>query len=887
VHTHAPGARLGPYEILAKLGEGGMGDVYRARDTRLDRIVALKISKEEFTPRFETEARATAALEHPHICRLYDVCHEDATSFLVMEYVEGTPLAGPLPLERALQYAQQIAAALDEAHRKQIVHRDLKPANILVTKSGVKLLDFGLAKFGSKDVPLDDAALTRGITAAGTILGTLHYMSPEQLQGGVADARSDIFAFGLVLYEMLTGKRAFDGASAASIIAAILERPAPSITAVAPASLDRLLQRCLTKDPEERWQSARDIRAALDLIAEPTIPAPATMRSPSHPATLWPWLAAGVTAVALAALALVHFRETQPEPRVVRFQIPVPENVRIASAPVLSPDGQFIAFTAIAADGARRIWLRRLDALETRAFPGTDNAGENIFWSPDSRFVAFSADRKLKTVDVTGGGVQTLCNLPGNAGGGSWSAGGVLILSAFTRGLFRVPTSGGEPVPLVAPSGTDVSLVTPSFLPDGRHFLYVALQRDRKVAAYVATIDGGEKTRLPFEGRSRLLFVPRRDGERYAHLLFNRGEALVAQPVDAQFAASGDAEVVIDNIGDEATGGAAPGLYSVSTNGALAYVSGNTAAQTQLTWFDREGRASGTVGSPGPYNDLSLSPDDKRVAVTRGETPLDEDIWIVDLARNVPTKFTFDAAQDWHPVWAPDGSRLAFSSTRIAGGRTNSLFWKDARNVGNEELLYNSGANERLDDWSPDGKLLLINRTDGRDDLWVLPVAADPSSGERKAVPYIQSAGISESRGQFFPVKNADGRSWIAYTSNESTQNEIYVESYPRGSYKERISTDGGMQPRWRRDGKELFYISQDLRLMAVDVTIGPQLRFGAPKPLFQTHLSMTGTLVYRMLRYDVTRDGQRFLINTEPDSSRAMSPPVIVVLNWMAKLKN
>jgi serine/threonine protein kinase len=308
----APGTRLGPYEIAAHLGAGGMGEVYRARDTRLDRTVALKISKEQFTPRFETEARATAALEHPHICRLYDICHDEGTSFLVMEYVEGTPLAGPLPLDRVLTYAGQIASALDEAHRKQIVHRDLKPSNVLVTpKGGVKLLDFGLAKLGSGTGALDDEALTRGLTAAGTIVGTLHYMSPEQLQGNAADTRSDIFAFGVVLYEMLTGKRAFEGASPASVIAAILERPAPSIATVAPSSLDRLLQRCLAKDPDERWQSARDVKAALDLIVEPTIAAPAPIvRAPRR--APWPWLTAATLAAALGGLALVHFRERPP-----------------------------------------------------------------------------------------------------------------------------------------------------------------------------------------------------------------------------------------------------------------------------------------------------------------------------------------------------------------------------------------------------------------------------------------------------------------------------------------------------------------------------------------------------------------------------------------------
>jgi serine/threonine protein kinase len=896
------GSRLGAYEIVSLLGAGGMGEVYRARDTRLDRTVALKIlppslaSDPQFRERFIREGRAISQLDHPHICTLYDVGEQDGTSFLVMQYLEGETLEsrlkkGGLPLDQALQLAIEIADALDKAHRAGIVHRDLKPGNIMLTKSGAMLLDFGLAKTTAVGAAAGLSMLPTtppGLTAQGTILGTFQYMAPEQLEGKEADARTDIFAFGSVLYEMVTGRKAFEGKSQASLIAAILERPAPSAAPVAPSSLDRLIKRCLAKDPEERWQSVRDIMAALDLIGEAAIPLQTPLSTPRKTAP-WPWLVAGATGVALAVLSFVHFRETQPEPRVVRFQIPAPENTRISSAPTLSPDGRYVAFIVRSTDLASRIWVRQLDTLETRALPGTENATENIFWSPDSRFIAFSADQRLKAIEVSGTGLRTVCDVGGNIGGGSWSADGVIIFASFARGLLRVPASGGTPTPLATPSGNEVSLVLPSFLPDGQRFLYVALQRDRTNPAYVSTIDGSRRTRLPVEGRTRPFFVPRREGERYSHLIYNRGERLVSQAVDEQFAAIGDAEVVVDSLGDANLGGGpgAPGLYSVSTNGILAYLTGATVGQTQLTWFDRGGKTLGTVGPPAAYNDLSLSPDDTQVAVTRGQTP-NEDIWLIDLSRNVSSKFTSDPAQDWHPVWAPNGSRVAFSSTRTQGGRTNSLFWKDARNVGDEELLYDSGANERLDDWSPDGKLLLINRTEGRDTLWILPVEPDTTSKERKPTLYLpQSKGAaSVSRGQFFPVTDPNGRSWIAYTSNETGRTEIYVESYPPGALKRTISTNGGMQPRWRRDGKELFYISDDQALMAVDVTVGSTLSFGAPRELFQTHLSMKGTLVYRMLRYDATRDGKRFLINTELESSQAAAPPVIVVVNWMAALK-
>jgi Tol biopolymer transport system component len=800
-----------------------------------------------------------------------------------MEYVEGTPLAGPLPLEQALTYARQIAGALAEAHRRQIVHRDLKPSNILVTKGGVKLLDFGLAKLGRDDTPLDDAALTRGITAAGTILGTLHYMSPEQLQGQSADARSDIFAFGLVLYEMLTGKRAFDGASAASVIAAILERPAPSVSQVAPASLDRLLQRCLAKDPDERWQSARDIGAALDLITKPPVPATTGGAQAIRKVAWWPWLMTAASVAALGGLAFVHFREVPPRADVVTFQIAAPEKMTIGSAPFLSPDGRTVAFFAATADGVRSIWARSIGALEARPIPGTQNAIENIFWSPDSRSIAFAQDGKLRAVDVSGGGLRVVCDATAIAGG-TWSAAGVIVFSTFQRGLFRVAAAGGVPMQLMKPTDKELLLLSPWFMPDGRRFFYMAALRDRTAEVRLADLDGRETVRFRIDDGSRIAYVPPRSGAREGHLLFARGDALMAQPLDSTtLSPTGEAVQIVSNIGG--LDNQAPGAFSVSSTGALAYLSEDLWDTTQLTWFDRKGTPLGVVGPPAKYNDLSLSPDETRLAVTRREGFDNSDIWLVDLARNVPSRFTFDAQQDWHPVWSPDGSRLAFSSTRLFGGRTNSVFWKDARNIGNEEVLHRAEANLRLDDWSPDGKFLLIHQTTSRGDLWVLPMEPDTPGGVRKLVPYIQST-FSETRAQFFPMIPSDGRHWVVYTSNESGQLEIYVESFPRGAPKKRVSTNGGMQPRWRRDGKELFYMTLDRKLMAVDVTTGPELEFGSPKELFQTRLSRGGSSTPPVLRYDATRDGKRFLINSEPESAQVTSAPITVVVNWASTLK-
>jgi len=569
---------------------------------------------------------------------------------------------------------------------------------------------------------------------------------------------------------------------------------------------------------------------------------------------------------------------------VVRFQFLSPEKTKVVSPPYVSPDGHIVAFVAQGMDGVRRIGTRRLDSMETRLLPGTEDATENLFWSPDSRMVAFAADRKLKTIEASGGGVRTLCDLESNIAGGSWNDDGVLIFGAFARGLYRIPATGGRPSQLAKPTGDEFGHVWPSFLPDGRRFVYVALQRDRKTVAHVATLDGVEQTRFDVEQRTRPIYVLDRSGTRM-RLVFNRNDTIVAQPVDeATFAPVGQAEPVVDGVADISNLGA-PGLYSVSSSGTLVYLAGEGIKPTQLVWFDRAGKPVGTVVGQAAYNDLSLSPDETRIVVTKGDGS-NEDLWVVDLTRNVPTRFTFDAGQDWHGVWSPDGKRIAFSSTRVRGGTTNSVFWKDAANVGNEEQVLDTGANERLDDWSPDGKLLLINRTEGRDDLWIVPITPDAPSGQRKPVPYLQQPAFAEARGQFFPVVQSDGRYWIAYTSNESGQNEIYLESYPRGAPKVQISTNGGTEPRWRRDGKELFYISPDRKLMAVAVTIGSELKLDAPKELFQTRLSMSGTLAYRMLRYDVTRDGKRFLINTESDTPDASSSPITVLLNWTTLLK-
>jgi Tol biopolymer transport system component len=896
------GTKLGPYEIQSPLGAGGMGEVYRARDTRLGRDVAIKVlpahlcSNPDLRQRLDREAKAISSLNHPHICTLYDVGSQDGVDFLVMEHLEGETLAdrlarGAMPLAEALKAAIEIADALAKAHARGIVHRDLKPANVMLAKNGPKLMDFGLAKpapglssasgagLMTPTTPTMSVAALSGsaspLTQKGTVVGTFQYMAPEVLQGAEADARSDIFSFGCVLYEMFTGRRAFEGKSQFSVLGAILDKEPARISTVLPSSpprLDETVGRCLAKNPEQRYGCMHDVEIQLQALteADPQI----SQASPSKPGlggSRLAWIVAGVaTLVALGVVAAYVFQAPKPA-AVVRSSILPPAGATFllmaveSGPPVLSPDGARLVFSARDEKGKVMMYVRALNSATARTLPGTDEA-MYPFWSPDSREIGFFAGSKLRRIDAAGGPPQTICDAS-NGRGGAWSKEGVVLFTPTTSSnLLRVPASGGTPEPASKLDGTkgENSHRWPFFLPDGKHYLYWArtslgLQGNTLYAGELGSLNAKEL----MKSESMAEYAS-------GYLLFLREATLMARPFDPRtLQVTGEAVPVAEHIA--INGGTTRPIFSASENGSMVYESGETAGTWNLQWMARDGKQLGAVAAPDRYFFPSLSPDGTRLAVNLfNGTQGTEAIWIFDLVRGTRTRLTFGASNQVAPAWSSDGKTIFYHSGAQGGIH---LYSKAGDGSGADQILTSTkDAEEAFPTTSPDGRYLVYARRAANPpstDLWALPLF-----GDRTPIPIVQTAFVKTG-----PAVSPDGK-WLAYSTNESGRNEVYITAFPGGGAKWQVSTTGGWAAHWRRDGKELFFLDSADNIVAVDVNLsGTAPQLGVPHTLFHA-----GGIQRANGPFDVTADGKKFLVNV--GDLKEGSDPLTLVLNWPAELK-
>ena len=869
----APGEKLGPYEILSLCGKGGMGEVYKAHDTRLQRDVAIKTSAKQFSERFEREARAIAALNHPNICTIYDVGSlPNAPGYLVMEYVEGAPLKGPYPLDTALNYARQIGSALEAAHDKAITHRDLKPGNIMLKPDGViKVLDFGLAKFGGptpSSISQDSPTLSMAATVAGTILGTAAYMAPEQARGKEVDKRADIWAFGVVFHEMLTGERLFKGEDLTETMAAVVMRE-PDLSTI-PHQVRRLLKKCLQKDPAKRL---RDIGDVWELLDEPAVPPPSRDREGADRRSKLPWLIGAAAIVAGLATAGLSFTRTpqavSADP--VRFTLNPSKGTTLTSGgpnrstTAVSPDGRYIAFLADETDGTgagtRSLWVRELKSLSAQKLDKTEGAIEP-FWSPDSKHIGFGTDGKLKRISVSGGAPINVCDST-NFEGGTWfqppgadSEGLILFATTNGIGIQRVPASGGVPTAVTKLAQGEEGHSHPQFLPDGKRFQYF-VRGGPKPGIYVQSFGSDQRTfLLTTHGRASMAPPD--------YLLYMRDNTLLSQHVDWEAVKVLGEPVAVT---DEVRSGGSNGRngFSVSSTGTLVYRGGSTNEQ-QFRWYTRDGKADGPPVARLDANAIELSPDNKRGIIERrttGGTTLD--LWLVDLPGGVLSRLTSDAGAEYDAVWSPDSRRIAFQKESKPG------VYQMLIGSGRDSLVYSGVVNDVFA-WTREG---LLVRIDGKVSLLPVPeeTAASPVAEKPKVVFEVK-----------YPVNefqvSPDGK-WVAYYSAESGSSEVWVASFPGFTDRRKVSAGFGEAPRWRADGKELFFLPSGTGISAVDVKTGATFESGTPKLLFT--IPGAATLANVNFRYAVSNDGKRFLVRQQPETGENQAEPIYVILNWPA----